>query len=473
MNMGKTKIIATIGSSTNTKQKIKELVLKGCDAIRINMRQADYNFCDNVFEMVEEINSELKTSVSIILDTNGPDIRVGLINNNEACLNKDDIVRIYKDEVLGDSTKFSVSYENFVSEVRIGNTITLNDGLVELTVEEKCESYLKCRVVKEGIISSRCEIHVVGIKLDIPFLSEKDKEDIIYAHKKNADFLAVSYVSSSEDILEVNDMLIELGNDHMGIIAKIEKESAIEEIDEIIKVSDGIMIARTDLGVEVPVERIPGIQKSIISKCHIAGKISIVAAELISTMEESIRPTRAEVSDIANAVLDGADAVMLSGETTIGKYPIETLEMVEKVLVSAEKDIDYLGLLDKAARTEKQDITGEISYSVAMLSCRLKCSAIVVPTISGYTARKISRFRPSCPILAISNDFNTVKSLSLNFGIVPILVSEFKNLDTMINESTKLATKKFSLNSKDKIIITGGYPFKEVKHTNFVKIEEI
>ena len=190
-------------------------------------------------------------------------------------------------------------------------------------------------------------------------------------------------------------------------------------------------------------------------------------------MEESIRPTRAEVSDIANAVLDGADAVMLSGETTIGKYPIETLEMVEKVLVSAEKDIDYLGLLDKAARTEKQDITGEISYSVAMLSCRLKCSAIVVPTISGYTARKISRFRPSCPILAISNDFNTVKSLSLNFGIVPILVSEFKNLDTMINESTKLATKKFSLNSKDKIIITGGYPFKEVKHTNFVKIEEI
>ena len=407
--MGKTKIIATIGEATNSKEKIKELIQKGCDAIRINMRQANYSFCDNVFNMVEEVNKELKTNVSIILDTNGPDIRVGQILEDKAYFKEDTIVRIYKENILGDETKFSVNYENFVEKVKVENTITINDGLVELIVEEKEELYLKCRVVKGGIINSNSDIHVVGIKLDIPFLSEKDKEDILYAHKKNADFLAVSYVSSSEDILEVNDMLIELGNDHMGIIAKIERESSVEEIDEIIKVSDGIMIARTDLGVEIPMERIPGIQKSVISKCHIAGKISIVAAELISTMEENMRPTRAEVSDIANAVLDGVDAVMLSGETTIGKYPIETLDMVEKIIVSAEEGIDYLGLLDKAARTEKQDITGEISYSVAMLSCRLKCKLIVAPTISGYTARKISRFRPSCPILAITNDSNTAK----------------------------------------------------------------
>ncbi len=471
--MGKTKIIATIGEATNSKEKIKELIQKGCDAIRINMRQANYSFCDNVFNMVEEVNKELKTNVSIILDTNGPDIRVGQILEDKAYFKEDTIVRIYKENILGDETKFSVNYENFVEKVKVENTITINDGLVELIVEEKEELYLKCRVVKGGIINSNSDIHVVGIKLDIPFLSEKDKEDILYAHKKNADFLAVSYVSSSEDILEVNDMLIELGNDHMGIIAKIERESSVEEIDEIIKVSDGIMIARTDLGVEIPMERIPRIQKSVISKCHIAGKISIVAAELISTMEENMRPTRAEVSDIANAVLDGVDAVMLSGETTIGKYPIETLDMVEKIIVSAEEGIDYLGLLDKAARTEKQDITGEISYSVAMLSCRLKCKLIVAPTISGYTARKISRFRPSCPILAITNDSNTAKSLSLNFGIVPVIVNEFKDLDSMLNKSKKIATLQFQLEEKDKIVITGGYPFKEVKHTNFVKIEEI
>ena len=301
----------------------------------------------------------------IILDTNGPDLRIGLINEDKTFLKQDTVIRIYKEDVLGDETKFSVNYEDFVNDVKLGNTISINDGAVELVTEEKCESYLKCRVVKEGFISSKSDVHVVGIKLNIPFLSEKDKEDILYAHRKNADFLAVSFVSSSEDILEINDMLIELGNDHMEIIAKIEKESAVDEIDEIIKVSDGIMIARSDLGVEVPMERIPGIQKSIVSKCHMAGKISIVAAELISTMEENMRPTKAEVSDIANAVLDGADAVMLSGETTIGKYPVETLEIVERVISSAEEDIDYLGLLDKAARTEKQDITGEISYSVS------------------------------------------------------------------------------------------------------------
>lgn len=471
--MGKTKIIATVGPSTNSKQKLKELILKGCDAIRINMRQCDYTFCDLVFQMVDELNKELNTYVSIILDTNGPDLRIGLINEDKTFLKQDTVIRIYKEDVLGDETKFSVNYEDFVNDVKIGNTISINDGAVELVTEEKCESYLKCRVVKEGFISSKSDVHVVGIKLNIPFLSEKDKEDILYAHRKNADFLAVSFVSSSEDILEINDMLIELGNDHMEIIAKIEKESAVDEIDEIIKVSDGIMIARSDLGVEVPMERIPGIQKSIVSKCHMAGKISIVAAELISTMEENMRPTKAEVSDIANAVLDGADAVMLSGETTIGKYPVETLEIVERVISSAEEDIDYLGLLDKAARTEKQDITGEISYSVAMLSCRLKCSAIVCPTISGYTARKMSRFRPNCPILAISNDPNTVKSLSLNFGILPVLVDEFKNLDSMLNKSIKLAIEKFNLEPKDKLIITGGYPFREVKHTNFIKIEEI
>lgn len=471
--MGKTKIIATVGPSTNSKQKLKELILKGCDAIRINMRQCDYTFCDLVFQMVDELNKELNTCVSIILDTNGPDLRIGLINEDKTFLKQDTVIRIYKEDVLGDETRFSVNYEDFVNDVKIGNTISINDGAVELVTEEKCESYLKCRVVKEGFISSKSDVHVVGIKLNIPFLSEKDKEDILYAHRKNSDFLAVSFVSSSEDILEINDMLIELGNDHMEIIAKIEKESAVDEIDEIIKVSDGIMIARSDLGVEVPMERIPGIQKSIVSKCHMAGKISIVAAELISTMEENMRPTKAEVSDIANAVLDGADAVMLSGETTIGKYPVETLEIVERVISSAEEDIDYLGLLDKAARTEKQDITGEISYSVAMLSCRLKCSAIVCPTISGYTARKMSRFRPNCPILAISNDPNTVKSLSLNFGILPVLVDEFKNLDSMLNKSIKLAIEKFNLEPKDKLIITGGYPFREVKHTNFIKIEEI
>lgn len=307
----------------------------------------------------------------------------------------------------------------------------------------------------------------------MPFLSNKDRNDILYANQMKVDYLALSFVSSAEDVLNVNDILIDLNNDHIGIIAKIENERAVEEIDEIIKVSEGIMIARGDLGVEVPMERVPGIQKSIISKCHNMGKVSIVATELLATMETNTRPTRAEVSDVANAVLDGADAVMLSGETTVGKFPLETLSIMEKIIESAEEDINYFEMLDKAMRTEKQDITGMIAYSVAECADRLKCKAIIAPTISGYTARKMSRFRPSCPIIAVSPDINTVKSLNLHFGVTPVLIEDLSSFDKIIKKSKEITKSLMDTAEGDKIIVTGGYPFKEVKHTNFMKIEEL
>lgn len=471
--MGKTKIIATIGPSTQTKDKIKELIINGCDVLRINMSYSSYSFCEEMFKIIEEVNKELKTNVGIMLDTNGPDLRVENIKNDEAFLNKNDRIRIYKTKILGDETKFCVNYDNFVDELKCDNVISINDGDVELLVENKTEEYLLCEVIKPGKIYTKSGVHVKSVKLNVPFLSAKDKEDILFAHKNNIDFLAVSFVSSSEDILEINDILIELNNNHMGIIAKIEKESALEEIDEIIKSSDGIIISRGDLGIEVPLERIPGIQKSIINKCHMQGKISIVSTEMLSSMEDTIIPTKAEISDIANAVLDGVDAIILSSETTIGKYPIETLQMTEKVIVSSEENIDYLDMLDKAIRTENNDVTGGISYSVAELSSKLKCKAIVTPTVSGYTARKMSRFRPSCPIIAVSYNKDTVKSLSLYFGVFPVLINEMKTIDTMISVSRQISKEMLDLKENDKIIITGGYPFKESKHTNFMKIEEI
>lgn len=471
--MGKTKIIATIGPATNSKDKIKELIINGCDVLRINMSFADYNFCTQLFEIINEVNYELKTNVAIMLDTNGPDLRVGKINKDEAYLQQDTKIRIYKYQILGDETKLSINYDKFVDEVKCNNVISLNDGIVELLVESKTDEYLLCNVLKGGKVYTKSGVHVKGVKLNVPFLSAKDKEDILFANKNNIDFLAVSFVSSSEDILEINDILIELNNNHMGIIAKIETEGAVEEIDEIIKASDGIMISRGDLGIEVPLERIPGIQKSIINKCHMQGKISIVSAEMISSMEDALVPTKAEISDIANAVLDGVDAVMLSSETTIGKYPVETLQMMEKIIASSEENIDYLDMLDKASRTENNDVTGGISYSVVELASKLKCKAIVTPTVSGYTAKKISRFRPNCPIIAISYNKDTIKSLGLYFGVYPILIEEMKNLDTMIAKSKRISIELLKLGENDKIIITGGYPFKESKHTNFMKIEEI
>ena len=233
------------------------------------------------------------------------------------------------------------------------------------------------------------------------------------------------------------------------------------------------MIARGDLGAEIPLERIPGIQKKIISKCHSRGIISIVATELLSNMTNLDRPTRAEVSDIANAVLDGTDAVMLSGETTVGKYPVEALNMMEKIIKAAERDIDYNSVLQKSIQTEKRDVTGTLAYSVAGCALNLQCKAIFTPTMSGYTAKKISRFRPVCPIIAPSPNVGTVKSLALNFGVYPVLIDDLKSLDAIIEKSKKLAQEMLALTTKDNIIITGGYPFKKVKTTNFMKIEEI
>ncbi|MDD4608396.1 MAG: pyruvate kinase, partial [Bacilli bacterium] len=369
--MNKTKIIATIGPSSSDIEVLRDLILNGMDVARINLSHANYAFCEDIISKINELNSELNTHVAIMFDTKGPDIRVGKFFGGEAYLKTGDKIRIYMDRVVGDQTKFSVSYPDLINDVKYDSIIKLDSGLIELKVLDKGKNYLMCEVLSGGIIRDGRGLNVPSIRLNRPFLSKKDIEDIKFANKMGIDFLALSFVSTAENILEVNDLLIELGNDHIGIIAKIENEIAVQEIDEIINMCEGVMIARGDLGVEIPMERIPGIQKKIINKCLMTGKISIVATELMASMEHQIRPTRAEVSDVANAVLDGADSVMLSGETTIGKYPVESLAMMEKIISSAEIDIDYMGLLEHAVKTEKQDITGILAYNVAESANRL------------------------------------------------------------------------------------------------------
>lgn len=471
--MNKTKIVATIGPSSREETTLRNLILSGVDIIRLNLGYSNSLFCDEIIEKVNHLNKELHRFVSIMLDLEGPRLKTGKFIEEKMLLKKDDEIRIYKQELVGDSTKFCVNYKEIVEEVKAGTLIKVNDGLVELEVLESEKDFLLCKVLKEGIISDFSNIHIPGVHLSIPFISLKDRKDIMYACEKKVDFLALSHVTSSEDVLEVNDLLIELGNDHIGILSKVENESAWNDIDEIIKTSEGIIIARGDLGINLPLERVPGIQKMVINKCHRMGKASIVGAELISSMETEPRPTRAEVSDIANAVLDGTDAVLLTGETTVGKYPMETVEMIEKVMEAAEEDINYLEFLDQAMRTEKQDTTGILAHSVAEAANRLKCKAIVTPTISGYTAQKISRFRPMCPILAISPSIETVKRLSIYFGIQGVVIDELNSFDKVLTKSSEVAKTWLNAQKQDKIIITGGYPFKEVKHTNFMKIEEI
>lgn len=471
--MNKTKIIATIGPSSLSKDILSSLISNGADVIRVNMAHADTKYLKKVSDMLDEVNSELDTCIPILMDTEGPKIRLGKVKGNEVFLKEESKISIYAEDLEGDEERLCVNYKDFIKDVPISALIKLNDGKVILEVLEKANNNLFCVVKKGGTVKTNQGVNVPSVNFNLPFLSEKDKEDIKFASSNNISFLALSFVKSSEDILLANDLLIELDNDHMTVISKIETESAVLELDDILAVSDGIMIARGDLGVEVPLERVPGIQKMAINKCHAIGKISIVATEMMASMENSSTPTRAEVSDVANAVLDGTDAVMLSGETTVGHFPVETLSVMEKVIKNAELDINYLDFLSRSMRTEKQDITGGVAYSVAEVATRLKCGAIFAPTISGYTARKMSRFRPICPIVAISPDIETVKSLALNFAVQPLLVEELKSFDRMIKKSKDIALDRLELEEGDKIIVTGGYPFKEVKHTNFMKIEEL
>ncbi len=470
--MKKTKVIATIGPASKDIEILKNLMLSGMDVARINLRYADKEFCEDIVNKIKNLNKQLKTNTAILFDLEGPDITVGHFSGGSAYLNKGDKIRVYMDEVLGDSTKFSISYPNLINEIKVNNVLKINDGLIELKIIDKEINYLLCEVISGGFIEDGKGVNV-GIHLNIPFLRTKDIEDIKLANELNIDYLALSKVSSYEDVLSVNDMLINLGNDHIAIISKIENEHALDEVDEIIKNSEGIIVARGDLGVELPMERLPKIQKMIINKCHIAGKISVVATELLSSMENVTRPTRAEVADIANAVLEGTDAVMLSGETTIGNYPVQSLEIMSKIIEETEVDQNYYEFLDTTMRTEKQDITGSVAYSAVECAIRLKCKAIVTPTISGYTARKISRFRPNCPIVAITPDINVVKNLKLYYGIYPVLESDINSFDKIMKISKEKTKNILKLEEKDKIIITGGYPFKEVKHTNFMKIEEV
>ena len=470
--MEKTKIIATYGPSLENDFILKNMISNGLDVLRINMSFTTREECLKIIEKIKKIDSELNTFTSIMLDTRGNNITISSLKEN-TILTEGEKVKICKDDILGDKYKFSTNYSNFVSETKIGSTLKINDGLVELEVINKTDDYLECNIISGGEILKGRKI-ISNSTYKKPFLTPSDYEDIVFAcQNKDIDFIALSSVKNHEDVLSVNDILIEYNNDHIGLISKIETKESLEEIDDIISLSDGIMVARGDLGVEVPIERVPGIQKMIINKCHSKGKISIVATEMMSSMSTSKKPTRAEVSDVANAVLDGCDAVMLSGETTIGKYPLETLITMGKIINSTEEEIDYLDFLDKAYRTEKESITGVIAYDVATSASSLKAKVIVTPTLSGATAKKISRFRPECLIMAASPSVETIKSLNLNFGVVPVLVDELNSLEKIMKKVTLLAKKRFNLEEKDIIIITGSYPFIKHAETNFMQITKV
>lgn len=467
--MNKTKIVVKIGENNNSTEVLKELILSGVDVFCLDQNIVSAELCIDVIDKINHLNKELKSNVAIMLETISIKVHLNKFVGDKANLKTDDKIRIYMNNIVGDETKLSVDYPDLIKDVKYDSIIKLSNGLVELQVLDKGEDFLLCKVLKGGTIYNYGDVIVPGVVLKNKNLLKAAKDSILFASKYNLDYIIIDYVSGVDDILDINDLLIDIENNHIGIIAKIENEFALNEIDDIINISDGIIISREDLGIEIPIERIPGIQKALINKCHLAGKISIVSTEVVADNEL----TKAEVSDIANAVLDGTDAVMVSDKKAMIDYPVKLLKETMKIILSAEENIDYANFLDRTIRSESQDITGNVACSVAEIANRLKCKAIVAPTISGYTARKMSRFRPKSIVIAISTNPETVRNLSIYFGVYPILIESLKSLDDIVEQAKKIVKENMDIETGDKIIITGGYPFKKVKHTNLMEIEEL
>lgn len=460
--MNKTKVIVTLVHDIDY-EVIKSLIIHGTDVFRLNLKYNTFDTCVDLIKKINKCNEELKTYTGIMLDTKGIIVKTNKFNNGYSNYTKDDIIRIYMDNINGDSTKLSVDYPDLINDINNNEIIIINE--VKLEVIEKKEDCILCKVINGGIIYDDSILNMPTTRLNIPVINNELYKTIDFACNK-IDYLAISDIRSGEDILQVSDKLINLKNDHIKLIAKIENLDAIEDMDNIVNVSDGILLVKDNKNSEIPIERMPGIQKRIINKCQTDGKISIISTDLTIDNNQTLS---SQVSDIANAVLDGVDSVILSVTDNL----VGCLDNIEKIIKQAEIDTDYLKLKNIALRTENNDITGVIANSVADIAYQLKCKSILAPTKSGYTAIKISRFRPICPILAVSPDIETVKSLNLYYGVTPVLINELGTLDSIIKIGEKELKNKIELKDKDKIIITGGYPFKETKHTNFIKIEEI
>ena len=470
--MNKTKIISQITRSNSNEEFIKSLMINGVDLFLMDLNKVDKDFCLEIVNRINNLNSELKTNVGTILELKNNKVHLNKIVGGSAYLKENDKIRIYMDHTIGDETKLSVDYDEIINEIKYDSIIKLTNGNVELEVLDKNEGFILCLVKKGGIVYEYSEVNIPDIKINKKFLTKYNKDMIKFAAEFGMDYVILNSVTEQEDVLDINDLLINIENNHLGILTKINNKFALEEVDDIINMSEGIIISRDDLGLEVPIEKIPSIQKKIIDRCHISGKVSIVSVEADYDLAgQSLN--KAEVSDLANAVLDGTDAVIIGNKSHNKSYSIALVEEIERVIKSAEEDIDYDKFLLSAIKTENQDTTGNIACSVAEIGNRLNCKAIVAPTVSGYTARKMSRFKPKCPIIAISTNPETLRSLSIYFGVCPVYIENLKSLDDIVEQAKKIAMDSVDIKSGDKIIITGGYPFKEIRHTNFVEIEEL
>ena len=467
--MKKTKIICSIGPACDSVEVMSEMVNNGMDCARINLSHATEEGILKTIDIVREVRKACNVPVAIMYDTKGPEFRTLKFKDGGVTLQKGDTIRMSKSCILGNEDEFGVNHSEAIDLINVGDKVLIDNALFDLEVIDKKDNYVVLKALDDGKIQNNKTINVPGVDLKLDFMSEADEKDIAFAAKHACDYLALSFVNTKEDVIAARKIIEEAGGD-ARIISKIESHVGIENLDDIIDVSDGIMVARGDLGVEVALEKLPLLQKKIIRKCREKGKFAIVATEMLASMYESPRPTRAEVSDVANAILDGTDCIMLSGETTIGKHPVESVEIMSRICKYVESKIDYT---KHVAYKGTMGISDTISKLVVGAVESTDIKLIVTTTMTGFTARQISNFRPNSLIMACCPSSHIAEKVVLNFGVKPVITDIYESTDEMVENARKVAQKEFNLNKGDLIVVTGGFPLGEAKKTNYLRIEEI
>ena len=469
--MKKTKVICSIGPSCMNEEVLQQMVLNGMDCARINLSHVKREDIENIINLIRVTRINTGVPIAIMYDTKGPEFRTLEFENNGISIKTGETIKMVKKNVIGNKEAFSVNHPEAIDYIDVGSHILIDNALLNLEVIDKQNDHIILKALNDGEICRHKTINVPGIDLNLTSISEVDKDDIAFATTHSCDYLALSFVNNKEDVLTARKLIQESGGEAM-IISKIENKTGIDNIDEIISVSDGIMIARGDLGVEIPMESLPVVQKEIITKCREQGKFAIVATEMLASMYTNPRPTRAEVSDIASAVIDGTDCVMLSGETTIGKYPAESVEYMSRICEYIESTIDYSASIEYKGPVEISDTIAKLVEESVLYDNGIKM--IVTATISGFTARKISNLRPNCIILAICPSSHIAEKVALNFGVKTIITETvFRSMEELVYEANNLARDVFNMVPGDKVVITGGFPFGQTRNTNFIRIESI
>lgn len=471
--MRKTKIVCTLGPSTDDENVLRRLMEVGMNVARLNFSHGTHEEQKGRMDKVKKLRKELGKPIAILLDTKGPEIRTRDFEGGKATLQAGSFFTLTTRDIVGDDTITSITYTDLYKDVTEGTRILIDDGLIELEVKSVNDKDIMCTVINGGTISNHKGINVPNVHLNMPYLSEQDKSDILFGIEQDVDFVAASFVRSARDVLEIRKLLDENGGERINIISKIENSEGVNHIDDIIYVSDGIMVARGDMGVEIPGEEVPIVQKMIIRKVYNAGKQVITATQMLDSMMKNPRPTRAETTDVANAIYDGTSAIMLSGETAAGLYPVESVETMVRIAERTEQDIDFAKRFRRYERKSNQNVTDAVSHAACTLAMDLDAKAIVIVSKSGKSARNISKYRPTCNIIAGTISDKTSRQLNMSWGVSPIHLDEQKEIFELFDNAVLAGKEQGLLNEGDTVVVGAGVPLGISGNTNMLKVQVV